>query len=160
MTSQASTATAFSLVKFRKLMKSGNCENENERETEDEKENSTTAEVEKEEEEGDVEEKEVAPAPVHTDILVVWNPATEEFRYLPQPPINPFEKEEGIGIDIQRDCHRNYVLGFDFLPEISQYKVVRVFPAPHPGNDPDSDDDVDGKVAIFQAQVLLQSTNS
>ncbi|PQQ18557.1 uncharacterized protein Pyn_03220 [Prunus yedoensis var. nudiflora] len=89
----------------------------------------------------------------------VWNPTTEEFRYLPQPPINPFE-EEGIGIGIQRDPYRNYVLGFDFLPEISQYKVVRVFPAPHPGNDPDSDDDADGKVAIFQAQVLLQSTNS
>ncbi|PQQ18556.1 uncharacterized protein Pyn_03219 [Prunus yedoensis var. nudiflora] len=130
-------------------------------ENENEKENSTTAEVEEEEEEeeGDVEEKEAAPAPAHTDILVVWNPATEEFRYLPQPPINPFE-EEGIGIGIQRDPYRNYVLGFDFLPEISQYKVVRVFPAPHPGNDPDSDDDADGKVAIFQAQVLLQSTNS
>ncbi|CAB4284517.1 unnamed protein product [Prunus armeniaca] len=128
-------------------------------ENENEKENSTTAEVE-EEEEGDVEEKDAAPAPAHTDILVVWNPATEEFRYLPQPPINPFEKEEGIGIGIQRDRHRNYVLGFDFLPEISQYKVVRVFPAPHPGNDPDSDDDADGKVAIFQAQVLLQSANS
>ncbi|XP_021825545.1 F-box/kelch-repeat protein At3g17530-like [Prunus avium] len=126
-------------------------------ENENEKENRKTAEME-EEEEGDVEEKDAAPA--YTDILVVWNPATEEFRCLPQPPINPFEKEEGIGIDIQRDRHRNYVLGFDFLPEISQYKVVRVFPTPHPGNDPDSDYDADGKVSIFQAQVLLQSTNS
>ncbi|KAI5325637.1 hypothetical protein L3X38_034711 [Prunus dulcis] len=133
-------------------------------ENENEKENSTTAEVEEEEEEkeGDVEGKDAAPAPAHTDILVVWNPATGEFRYLPQPPINIFEEEEGIGIGIgiQRDRHRNYVLGFDFLPEINQYKVVRIFPAPHPGNDPDSDDDADGKVAIFQAQVLLQSTNS
>ncbi|CAL2268061.1 unnamed protein product [Prunus armeniaca] len=130
-------------------------------EIKNEKYNTSTAEV---------EVKDAAPAPPgRTELVVVWNPATEQFRYL--PPINPFEeeeKEEGKGIQGRRrvrkrwdSCKCNYpLLGFDFLPEISEYKVVRVFPAAYGSNDDDEEDDDSGKVVIFQAQVFLQNTNS
>lgn len=81
------------------------------------------------------------------DSIVVWNPATKQFRYLPEPVLFSHRRCPQRIWDDKNDP----LLGFDFVREINQYKVVRIFPTRN-GDD--------GEVVTFQAQVFIQSTNS
>ncbi|CAN6586532.1 unnamed protein product [Malus baccata var. baccata] len=112
---------------------------EEEEEDEDEEEGDEGDEGDEEEEEG-VEED-------YVDSIVVWNPATKQFRYLPEPVLFSHRRCPQRIWDDKNDP----LLGFDFVREINQYKVVRVLPTCN-GDD--------GEVVTFEAQVFLQSTNS
>ncbi|PRQ43759.1 putative F-box domain-containing protein [Rosa chinensis] len=98
-------------------------------------------------------------ATVFQQLIVVWNPATERFRFLPKPNNNitlDQDEEEDI-LRVKDNSLSCPLIGFDFVHDhdITEYKLVRVFHH-------DSDDPYDhGKVlTTFRAQVFVQITNS
>lgn len=101
-------------------------------------------------------------APVFQHSIVVWNPATEQFRFLPKPnniiPLDQDEEEVILYVEDNYCSLSSFALiGFDFVydHDITEYKLVRVFD--HDSDDPDDHGEV---VTTFRAQVFVQSTNS
>ncbi|KAM5580605.1 F-box only protein 8-like [Rosa sericea] len=83
------------------------------------------------------------------ELLIVWNPATQQFRCLPEPKnnISLEQEEEATSVLFAFDCVHDH--------DISEYKLVRVFS--HGSDDPK---DHGKEVTTFEAQVFNRSTNS